>query len=203
MATRRPVEQGKNGKIRFLLFEADGVDGNLSDIANAISSAFRSQTPVNKAITSGAARKAAALPPIDVETLNDNGEDVEADETEETAPQPARSGPAKKRPPRKVTVLPDVDLNSGDMPLAKFLESKNPTSRFDRYLAIAYWFKHNRGLDTITGDHIYTAYRKMGWTSDIPDMTQPFRDLKRAGKGSSSKGTFTINHLGEDAVSGK
>jgi hypothetical protein len=86
------------------------------------------------------------------------------------------------------------------MPLEKFLNEKKPTTRLDRYLAIARWFKEYRGTDTISADHIHTAYRAMGWGNDIADVAQPFRDLMRVGKGDTKKSLFTINHLGEAAV---
>lgn len=197
MASKKSSDAGKgNGRIRFVLFEADGVDGNLSDIAHAISSALRSQGGGQKALPSAGRRQLEASDTIDVLP-----EEVDDDQSEDAPqPEPRVASASRKRAVRKVEVLQDVDLNSGAVPLATFLEEKKPKNRAERYLAIAYWFKHHRDTPTVTVEHIYTGYRKMGWTIDIPDMTQVFRELKRAAKGATAKGAFTINYLGEDAV---
>ena len=202
MASKKSGDTAKgSGRIRFVLFEADGVDGNLSDIAHAISSALRSQGAVPKAIPAGSRRDTRELnEPFDIEPLEGPDGDDESEDVGDVLRESRRPSVPRKPFVRKVTVLPDVDLNSGEMPLQTFLQQKNPVSRLDRYLAIAYWFKQYRSVPEITPDHVYTSFRKMGWTSDINDMAQPFRDLKRAGKGATAKGVFVINHLGEDTV---
>ena len=133
--------------------------------------------------------------PIDIAPTSEMPED------EDSTEPPLRVRPSTPRKPyvKKVAVV-DVDLKSGDMPFEDFVREKNPQSMLDKYLTIATWFKRYRQIETVTADHVYTGYKKMGWGTDINDMSQPFRDLKRAGRGEVKKGTFTINHLGEDLI---
>jgi hypothetical protein len=197
MAARKSSDVGKgNGRIRFVLFEADGVDGNLSDIAQAFSSALRTQGSGLKALPSTGRRQIDAPDAIDLSPA-DGDEDLTED-TPQAETRPA--SPPRKRTVRKVEVLPNVDFNSGSTPLETFVKQKNPLTRLDRYLVIAYWYKNFHSLPEITANHMYTAYRKMGWSNDIPDMGQPFNDLKRAGRGTTNKGAFSINHIGDDVV---
>ena len=201
MAPKRIVESTKGtSKIRFIMLEADVAEGDFADIAHAITNALRPASPATRAI--GSARPqlrdddGSDVPPIEVPP-----EPEEADEENAGADSAQRPRTSVPRKPyvKKVTVL-DVDFKSGDTPFDAFVRQKNPQSTVDKYLTIATWFKRYRQIDTITADHIYTGYKKMGWGTDMNDMSQPFRDLKRAGRGESKKGAFTLNHLGEDVV---
>jgi len=182
-----------NSKIRFIMLEAELNDGNLSQITQAISNAL------NK---SGVAHRLVAAPVTNSAISNGGDVDEAQDEVvEEVAQQETSRVPRK---PRKISVpkvLVDVDLNSGDMPFAKFAEGKAPTSDLARHLVVAYWFKAYRQVNSVSIDHVYTCYKKVGWSTDIKDFAQPFRDVQRQqGRGEFKGGLFTINHLGEDAV---
>jgi hypothetical protein len=187
-----------NARIRFVMLEADIVDGNLADIAQAITSALRPPTIMAKAIpmTTPAARK-------------DEGEAVSVDSGGVVPPAEAgaeadpQASPPRVKTPRKFyspKVLIDVDLNSDDLSFEQFAREKKPTETSKRHLTMAAWFKRSCGLDSITVDHVYTCYRKRGWGTDIKDMVQPFRDLKAQGWGDAKRRTFTINHIGLDVV---
>ncbi|MDP1768963.1 MAG: hypothetical protein Q8L74_09200 [Nitrospirota bacterium] len=109
-----------------------------------------------------------------------------------------QNGVRYRRTPQPV----EVDLSKAPMPLKEFIEEKNPEGENKRYLAIMYWFKKYRSIESVTMDHAYTGYRHMGW--QVPaDAGQPFRNMKSkqyGWVGSSGKGAFTINHLGENQV---
>lgn len=130
--------------------------------------------------------------------LSDEGVD-EQDDTESS-----QSSPARPRYERKI-VSPDIveiDLTGGEMSLKAFIESKKPTTEKHKYLAIAYYLKHHRNIDNVTMHHIFTCYRHMGWKS-AKDVAQPLRDMKSKGKWfgkGKEKGSYTINHLGENVV---
>lgn len=175
------------------MLEAEVAEGDFSDVVQAITNALRPQ---------GSARPAVAQ----LRTISPQDEVADVLEESDAAEPAANEVPAvnSNRPPRKpyikkVQVL-DLDLKSGDMPLAEFVREKGPSSLNERYLVIAYWFKHYRQTNKISANHVYTAYKKVGWGTDIKDMSQPFRDLKKGGRGSLEGGEFVINHLGEDVV---
>jgi len=88
------------------------------------------------------------------------------------------------------------------MPFEKFVKEKgNPSAHIKRYLLIAYWFKTFRNLDAITPNHVFTCYKKVGWTTQARDFAQPLRDLARNGSnGDMKEGAFVINHIGEGIV---
>jgi hypothetical protein len=124
----------------------------------------------------------------------------------EEQPQETSSSNGTKRPRRSATpkVLTDVDFATGDLPFRVFVEQKNPRDQFERYLLVASWFKDQRDTDTITTDHIYTAYKFMGAPWNIPsDVGSPFRDMK-AKKGwfdnGDKRNSWKITHIGEDRV---
>jgi hypothetical protein len=95
-----------------------------------------------------------------------------------------------------------LDLTSGDVPLEKYCESKNPDSDSKKYLVIAAWLKQQRGIAAVTADHVHTCYRHMGWHTP-KDVLQPLRDMKRRNgwfnKG-PERGEYAINHIGENEV---
>jgi len=98
----------------------------------------------------------------------------------------------------------EVDFTSGETPLKAFLEQKSPDGDIKRYLAIAYWFRHQRDTNEISMDHAYTAYRHMGWSDWPKDVSSPFRTMKKKEYGymraGSNRGLYAINHIGEGVV---
>ena len=136
----------------------------------------------------------------------------ETDETdlvdEDTSTSLVGSQTAKKKGAARQYTTPqaiDLDLISGDMPLKKFLEAKNPDGDIKKYLAIAYWLRKYRNVEEITMHYAYTCYRHMGTGWQVPpDAAAPLRAMKRKQYGwmrtGSAKGAYAINHLGENEV---
>ena len=187
-----PRENG--GEIRFVMFEMEGGSEQLAQGMQAIVSALRQPTTVVRNVTPvpSALNGTASAPQLE-----------EVDQTEEEeiiAPATSTKKTTKsKRTYYSPKVLDDLDLNSGDVPFETHCRQKNPQSTNKKYLVIADWLKENRAISAITQDHIYTCYRKMGWTG-IKDYGQPFRDAAKSGYGSVSNGAFSINHIGKDVV---
>jgi len=186
-----------SSKIRFVMLEADLRDGDLTEITQAISSALR-QSPSPQRLISAPTRTQSEAggngASVDEPPLETDVEDVEEVDTSRTGKaRPKFSNPK---------VLPEVDLNSGEMPFETFATQKGPPKKeLQRYLIVAYWFKKYRNLDSITQDHVYTCYKKMGWGTPTKDFIQPLRDLaSKNGRGEFKSPNFTINHIGEDAV---
>jgi len=194
----RSTSKGSGGgtsKIRFIMLDADLVDGDLSQITHAISSAL------GRLGNSGRLQSPTAVKQMEA-GLAEQGEPE--DEAESGAESPdADVRPSRPRRPRKILapkVLNDIDWKSGEMSFQKLAEDAKPTSDLMKHLVVAYWFKLHRGLQSVTADHAYTCYKKMSWSADIADFIQPFRDLARRGDGEVKGGTFSINHIGEDKV---
>lgn len=194
MATRKNVPPNRpSGKIRFIMLEADIGEDNLSVLAQAITTALR---------PAQARRLLAAPPSYDVlePEEQDSSDNLEA-ETDDAQGDVAESAPKAPAKPRKYPTpkVIDVDLDTG-LSFQDFAKQKGPTEITKRYLAVAAWFKEHRGVDGITADHVYTCFKKIGWSTSIKDFVQPFRDLSRQGWGTTKKSTFTINHIGLDLV---
>ncbi len=192
-------QKAANSKIRFIMLEADLADGDLTQITNAISNALR-PNGTTRSLT--ATRVASQLPSNSAETESpvedlDAGADVEAENETVGEERGARRAAPRRYPTPSVL---DVDLNSGDMPFETFAQGKQPQNVAKKHLLVAYWFKTYRDTLAITVDHAYTCYKKMGWSTNVKDFSQPFRDLSRQGRGSVKDGNFTINHIGEDVV---
>jgi hypothetical protein len=108
MATKRMTDPTKpGGKIRFVLFEAEGVDGNLSDIAQAITSALKSQGAAQKALPGSTPRRQINAPDaIEVEADDQTEAELEEAASEaESRTSGASPATSRKRFIRKVKVL--------------------------------------------------------------------------------------------------
>ncbi len=74
-----------------------------------------------------------------------------------------------------------------------------------KYTAIAVWFKEHRNIEVITLNHVYSAYKHLGW-SDLPKFAgDTFKDLKNKREykwfESPARGEFAINSYGEQQLS--
>lgn len=134
--------------------------------------------------------------------IDEETDDLESDAmtTSSNAVSPKKKGRARQH--RRPETL-DIDLITGDPTLKDFLDQKNPEGDLKKYLAIAYWLRKYRNIEEVTADHAYTCYRHMGW--QVPaDASQPFRNAKTTQYGwmrtGSTKGTYSINHIGENVV---
>jgi hypothetical protein len=112
----------------------------------------------------------------------------------------------KKKPATRQYRTPqtiDIIFNSGDITFKDFVNQKNPDNDNKKYLVVAYWLKKYGNTPDVSADHVYTCFRYMTWTVP-PDVLQPFRNLKARQYGwmsnGSAKGTYTINHLGENEI---
>ncbi len=91
-------------------------------------------------------------------------------------------------------------MNEG-VSLASFALGKDSKSQHKKFLIAAAWLKEHRGINAVTDGHIYTCFKSMGWSTNIPDFSQPLRDLKAKQQyfEKSDEG-YEINHLGLDYV---
>ena len=195
MATRGG-NRGDNGntRIRFIMLEADGNAADLQQIAQAITSAVRPTV-----IQIPAQQPMPALPhtpnhAIEATLEVPASEDPAADNH---ASQPRKaSGNGQKRKLPVPTVL-DLDLTSGAVPFAQFVQEKNPGDHTKRYLVIAAWLKEQRQIDEININHIYTCYRKLN-LNVVPDVAGVLRGAKKQGwfHAGSQPGLYAINHIG-------
>lgn len=68
---------------------------------------------------------------------------------------------------------------------------------------IAHWFKNTKSIVDLTPDHFFTAYRYMGWAAPT-DPVKVIGNLRSQAIGhfsaGSTRGTSTINHVGEREV---
>jgi len=202
---KKPETAPKPSKMTVMLFQLEGSDETLQE-------GFRT---INNAIDKLANPVVRVLPPSAAKALASarNGDEAESQvldaEFEEASNDPsdspaspekvAKSKSSGASTPRQPKVL-DLDLKAGSTPLREYLDQKKPSTDNRKYLLIAAWMKANLNLDEVTIDHIYTAYRHMGWTSQ-KDVGAPLRSMKSQngwfGKG-KEKGAYAINHIGID-----
>jgi|SRR5882724_136181 len=110
----------------------------------------------------------------------------------------------RRSAPKAPTFLSDVDLTKASVQLGDFIQQKNPEGDMERYAVIAAWFKEAFNTDEVTIDHIFTAYKTLGWQSQLPpDPSQTFRNLKNNKNwfdGGSKRGAYKINWNGMNSV---
>ena len=151
-------------RIKFIMVEAEIADDQIQSVTQAITSALRGPSPA-AAIKRIAAPSNGASEPQDVEA---DFEEV-ADEEEVIAPATRSRGPRK--PPKAPDIVP-MDMHA-DVSLASFAGGKDAGSQHKKFLIAAAWLKEHRATDAVGAAHIYTCFRSMDWSANIPDFWQP------------------------------
>jgi hypothetical protein len=198
MAKNSTVKVAATSRIRFVMVDAEIADGDIGPITQAIQNALR-----GPAQATTVKRIAAPVPAnsngVEVQELEPADEENDEIEVIGDAAQPARQARAKRSTPKTPKIV-TIDMNA-PISLATFAQGKDAKSQHKKYMIAAAWLKEHRETDAVTGDHIYTCFRSMGWSTSIPDFGQPLRDLKTKLQyfDKSDKG-YEINHIGLDFV---
>lgn len=189
------IRIARANRFRFVLVEGELSDQNMSELAQVITGALR---PVQShRLPSVPAISDVTEPETFSEPVLRNGQEIEEDSTVDVS---SRKSP-QPRQYYKPKVLADVDLAGGEVSLDGFVVAKgNPSETSKRFLVVSTWYSEYANTPSVTVDHVYTAYRSLGWTLDMKDVGQPFRDLKGQGWGDYKGRVFTINHVGLGVV---
>ena len=210
-----PKGNGNGARVKLRWMELD-VEGGTTDLVEGFKSfamtlrgaggmlpgrALAAPKPTGSASTTAVIDE----PPAEPESLPDA---TAMDASDEDPPEPAIDEGAdsrKRRPaPKAPKFLNDVDLTKAPVQLNVFVQEKNPGGDMDKYAVIAAWFKQQLSTEEITIDHIFTAYKALGWQAQLPDdLSQTFRNLKSNKNwfdSGSKRGTYKINWNGESAV---
>lgn len=205
-----------HGKVRIIVFELEGsnqsIQESLRSVTNVITrgntlpgSRHIPSKPLPPAGGNGHAGK-TPLPPEPTFPFAERIDEEDLDYESEEAP----AGAVPKKPKKFVTpkLIESVDFTTGEKPLLDFVGEKRPATDWDRYLVIAAWFKDHRQAETITPDHIYTAYKFLATTDGawtLPkDVGLPFRDSKKKKSyfaNGEKRNMWKITHIGEARVS--
>jgi uncharacterized protein YjhX (UPF0386 family) len=203
-SSSKGLEDGAN-TIRFIMLEANLNDGNLAQIAQAITNAVRQNvappaarlisSPSQSASVGNRSRQTDAE--VEVGLVDDANIEIEDDST--SAPARVTRTRSVPKPPE---VIPDLDL-TGDVSFVDFARQVNPQKDRKRFLTVATWFKRYKQQDHVTINHVYTCYRTMKWPYSIEDYDGVFRALKtRKLVSRKATGQYAINQLGEAEVDG-
>lgn len=193
--TKSPERAGKV-KIRLVEFEVEGNDQSIQESLKSIAAALNRGAPSSAVKAKYLTSRNEADEELEEEQFEDVDDDEEVIESVSTR---------VPRAPKKTPTPNILDVNFADVSptLKEFVAEKSPKLVLHKYLVIAYWYKHTRGIADLTQDHFFTAFRHLQWT--VPkDPQGPIRDLRhkrrtQMGAG-STPGTSTINHIGENIV---
>jgi hypothetical protein len=211
MGTRKtdPVGGGeKHGTIEIAYVKLAGNDATLQEAVKAFS------TLINRQPTNGAAlpvaKRVNALPVRTNGTNSATGQEQsddqldlldaeQVDTPDDAEPEDASPRQAKKATPMKYPEpkLLDIDFNAPDVPLKEFLKGKPQKSHTERFLVISAWFREHGGVEEVTSDHAYSAYRAMDWKSR-KNMLQPFYVLQGKGWVTKTDKGWRMTHIGLD-----
>lgn len=185
------TKAGGTSRVRFVMFDAEVAEGEISQITQAIQNALRGPVQVT-------ARRLPSPVVLKAPEANGHAEEAEPEfeQEDDVVDAEAPATPARPRAPRKPAPKPSViqfDITS-DPPL---LSLTDPKSNHKRYLKLAAWLHDHRSIEAVTADHIYTCYRHLGWPTDILDFAQPLRELKHKQYFTTpERGKYAINQLG-------
>jgi hypothetical protein len=188
-------KSGGTSRIRFVMVDAEIAEGDVGSITQAIQNALRGPAP--------AAIQRIPGPAKPVETNGASASEQEPEFEHETEVVEPVAEARRARGPRKPAKAPkviDIDMKS-DVSLATFAQGKDAGSHHKRYMIAAAWLKEHRGIDAVNADHIYTCYKSMKWSANVPDFAQPLRELKFKNYfDQPARGMYAINHIGLDRV---
>jgi hypothetical protein len=171
-------------KFKYMEIEMEGENQALADglkaLANAISRG-NATLPLGRpapALKPGV----AADKPEDEELVHPDEQDeaaIEEQDEEQVSGNGNGSGPKKKVIAKPPTFLNNLDLSTASVKLQDFVAQKNPEELWDKYIVFAYWLKEYMKIEEITMDHIFTAFKAMGWQSQLTaNPSQTLRDIK-------------------------
>jgi hypothetical protein len=199
MAKASTLKTGGTSHIRFVMVEAEIAQGEIGQITQAIQNALRGASPITvQRLAAPAAPKTTGQDANGAQHLEPESEVEQDNEVVDAAPATPRQRVSRK--PAKTPNIIDIEMNN-DVSLASFAQGKDSKSQHKRFLIAAAWLKEHRDVDAVSDDHIYTCFRSMGWSTNIPDFAQPLRDLKAKKYFTQpEKGLYAINHIGLDYV---
>lgn len=210
---KQPPKADQNGKmkVRIIEFELEGSDISLQESLKSITAALSRSTVVvapRQQQRLGSMRNVAEVAMNNSDEPPEDLEYAEALEQEEEPIASASTAAKKQRKQPKMAApnLVDIRFDDEKPTFAEFVEEKSPKNEMQKYLCVAFWLKTHKGINEVSIDHIYTAYRLMGWALPTSPV-QPMRELaatrdKRFSKG-AEKGHYAINHIGEGFVTTK
>lgn len=200
---------------RLVEFNVDNDDASVNDGLRAIANALAGRTiavaPAPKMLRKTTGGSSEVLQEKDEEAIDTDvlpfpdqplvDEHEEQEEETNDAPSERKQRPA----PRAPKFLDDLNLTTAKVSLQDFVKEKNPDNDVDKYVVIAVWYKQHFSTEEISIDHIFTAYKALGWQAQLPgpDPSQTLRNLKNQKNwlvSGSKRAFFKINWNGEDAV---
>jgi hypothetical protein len=216
---KKDEQQAKgDGRVKFRYADADryfdldvdgiknegGVVDGLKSIANALAGRVLNTNPNRTLAPKPPAGNGTVITPP---TPEDEPLEEEIAEEEAVAEDTTNGNGVpktrKKYPPKAPTLLSNLDFASAKVSLEDFVATKDTAEVSDKYVVVATWFKEQMGLDEITIDHIFTAFRLLNWP--VPDdLGNQFRMLKHKkqyfDKG-DSVGGYKVTFLATNYVS--
>jgi hypothetical protein len=101
--------------------------------------------------------------------------------------------------------VPGIDFTGTAIPLKQFVELYNLESKMKKYTAVAAWFKQQANAPEINVNHIYTAFKHLGWGGLPRNANGPLADLTNKTEykwfnAGANKGDYAINYIGEQKL---
>jgi hypothetical protein len=222
MAIRRKEETESNGKgkIKFRYTDSERtVDFTVENIAGtSVTEGLRSLANVlaGRTIVGEGRRPPKAKSELGAAPVIEHEEQVEALEQdppveeevetaeEETEAEDGTPKPRRVAKPKAPKLLSGLKLTDAKVSLEAFMKEKNPKAMWDKYSVVAVWLKQEFQITEISIDHIFTAFKHLGWDSQLPtNIATPLKNLTHNRKWfdvGKEKGTYAINWIGESEV---
>jgi hypothetical protein len=221
MVTRRGKEGSSNngdgkGKIKFRYMDSErvvdfsvenmtgvAVTDGLHSIANALAGRTLPRAGQNPKRTLAAAPAVEVEEGVETPAEESSEQEVLEAEQEEIEEQETPK-PKRVQKPKAPKLLGTPKLTDAKVPLEDFMKQKNPDAMWDKYAVVAVWYKQEFQITEISIDHIFTAFKHLGWESQLPtDISTPLKNLtykRQWFDAGGEKSTFAINWLGESEV---
>ena len=195
-------------KVRYMEIDVEGGSSAILEGLRTVTAAFAKD---NTRTVNGASQPRVLAPTGQSKPLAPkNGElfaDAAAPEATEFAAEPDESvasdteGSKPKRKPSypNCQLVEGLDLEQGTPNLRAFAEAKNPESDLERYMVCASWLKKERGIKSLTNNHVYHCFTALDWR--VPkDVGSPFRKMKKKQFTQNAASEWELHSIGEQVV---
>ena len=109
---------------------------------------------------------------------------------------------SSKKAPASYNLL-ELNLSEDNRQVFKtFWDSHNHTSPIDKAVLVAYWLKTEKSINDFSVNHLFTMLRTIGEAANF-DLASSISNAKKQKSffvAGTKRGTYAINHIGEDRV---
>lgn len=196
-------------EVEFVYLKVKGGSNALQEAVRTFAATITRSPPARPVLPAAASSPARRVPaanepePVEQQQPLFGGDVAEVEEDSGAEVEAPRSSPPRIVKPRPIPeIVADLDVTTGEVPLAEYIDKKQPKTVLEKYLAIAHWLREYKSIPSVNVSHIFTCYRGLKWTPPN-NIGGPLADLskkKRQMMTGDGNGNYTLTIVGLNEV---